>query len=126
MSWQAYVDDNLVGSKKISRAAILGLQGGVWAISPGWSLSPEEQTAAIKACDNREQTQASGIRLAGVKYFTLQATDKQVYGKKAADGCVIVKTNQAVLVAVYAAPIQQTEATIVVEGLGDYLRSVNY
>ena len=43
-----------------------------------------------------------------------------------ANGCVLVKTNQAVLVAEYDAPIQQTEATIIVEGLGDYLISVNY
>lgn len=34
----AYVDSNLVGTGKIARAAILGLQGGVWAASPGFSV----------------------------------------------------------------------------------------
>ena len=29
MSWQSYVDTNLVGTGKVSRAAILGLKGGV-------------------------------------------------------------------------------------------------
>jgi profilin len=43
-----------------------------------------------------------------------------------ADGCVLVKTKQAILVAEYAAPIQAGEATIVVEGLADYLISVGY
>lgn len=43
-----------------------------------------------------------------------------------ADGCVIVKTKQAILVAVYHAPVQQSEATMVVEGLADYLIGVNY
>lgn len=31
----AYVDTNLVGTGKVSQAAILGQQGGVWAISSG-------------------------------------------------------------------------------------------
>ncbi|OOF96861.1 hypothetical protein ASPCADRAFT_506445 [Aspergillus carbonarius ITEM 5010] len=35
MSWQAYVDSNLVGTGKVSRAAILGQMGGVWASSQG-------------------------------------------------------------------------------------------
>ncbi len=43
-----------------------------------------------------------------------------------ADGILIVKTKQAILVAVYVAPIQAAEATPVVEGLADYLISVNY
>jgi hypothetical protein len=43
-----------------------------------------------------------------------------------ADGCVLVKTKQAILVAEYVAPIQAAEATPVVEGLADYLISVGY
>ena len=34
----AYVDTNLVGSGKVTRAAILGLAGGVWASSAGYSV----------------------------------------------------------------------------------------
>ena len=134
-------------------------------------LSPDEQKAVINAFSNPEQTQAQGIRLAGQKFFTLQADPERVYGKKAvcssvrlgsslalimhictasftihtspsptiayasrhitlvtiqADGCVIVKTIQAVLVTEYAAPTQAGEATTVVEGLADYLKSVGY
>lgn len=39
---------------------------------------------------------------------------------------MLVKTNQAVLVTEYAAPVQAGEATTVVEKLADYLKSVNY
>ncbi|KAI5886500.1 uncharacterized protein SCHCODRAFT_02517651, partial [Schizophyllum commune H4-8] len=35
----AYVDTNLVSTGKIARAAILGLQGGVWAKSAGYEVS---------------------------------------------------------------------------------------
>ncbi|OCH84795.1 profilin [Obba rivulosa] len=126
MSWQAYVDTNLVGSGKIARAAILGQAGGVWASSPGYTLSADEQKAAINAFTSPDAIQASGVRLAGQKFFTLQANPRSVYGKKAGDGCILVKTKQAVLVAEYVAPVQAPEATPVVEGLADYLISVGY
>jgi hypothetical protein len=35
-----YVDNNLLGTGKISKAAILGLQGGVWAKSEGYEVRP--------------------------------------------------------------------------------------
>ncbi|TDL20284.1 profilin [Rickenella mellea] len=126
MSWQAYVDTNLVGSGKVSKAAILGLQGGVWASSPGYTLSTQEQQAVVAAFEKPDQALASGVRLAGQKYFVIQANGRSVYGKKQADGVILVKTNQAVLVAEYAAPIQAGEATPVVEGLADYLIGVGY
>jgi len=34
----AYVDTNLVGTGKVARAAILGLKGGVWAASAGFTV----------------------------------------------------------------------------------------
>ena len=33
-----YVDTNLVGSGNVSKAAIVGLAGGVWASSPGYTV----------------------------------------------------------------------------------------
>lgn len=38
----AYVDDNLVGSKKLSKAAIVGAQGGVWAASSGFTVRRDQ------------------------------------------------------------------------------------
>ncbi|KAF5389189.1 hypothetical protein D9757_003411 [Collybiopsis confluens] len=126
MSWQAYVDTNLVGSGRVSKAAILGLAGGVWATSPGFELSAEEQRAVIDGYKDIEKVQASGLKIAGNKYFTLQANDRSIYLKKTADGAVVVKTKQAVLVAVYLAPIQAAETTPIVEGLADYLISAGF
>ncbi|KAF8552791.1 profilin [Imleria badia] len=126
MSWQAYVDTNLIGSLKVQKAAILGQKGGVWATSAGYTLSPDEQKAVINAFKNPEVTQANGVRLAGQKFFTLSCNDRSLYGKKQADGCVVVKTKQAILVTEYVAPTQAPEATPIVEGLADYLISVGY
>ncbi len=35
MSWQSYVDTNLVGTKNVTKGAIIGLNGSTWAISAG-------------------------------------------------------------------------------------------
>lgn len=94
MSWQGYVDTNLVGTGKVSKAAIIGLKGGVWAASPGFTvgslslaclrpaqLSAEEQQAVIKGLDDPTPLQASGIYANGKKYLTLQANPRSIYGK---------------------------------------------
>lgn len=40
MSWQSYVDTNLVGTGYVSQAGIYGLNGGgVWAASSGFTVS---------------------------------------------------------------------------------------
>lgn len=39
MSWQSYVDTNLVGTGNVTQAAIIGLKGGVWASSSGFTVS---------------------------------------------------------------------------------------
>ncbi|SPO26501.1 probable PFY1 - profilin [Ustilago trichophora] len=126
MSWQGYVDTNLVGTGKISQASIIGLKGGVWATSSDFNVTPEEQKAIIAGFDDPSGLQAGGVRANGKKFFTLGVTPKTIYGKQGADGLVAVKTNQAVLVCVYVAPIVPGEANKVAEGLGDYLVSVGY
>ncbi|EKM53316.1 uncharacterized protein PHACADRAFT_259587 [Phanerochaete carnosa HHB-10118-sp] len=126
MSWQAYVDTNLIGTGKVTHAAIVGQQGGIWAHSANFNLSAEEQKAIVGAHANLDQIRASGVRLASQKYITTTAEGRSIYGKKGADGCVIVKTKQAILVAVYVGPLQAGETTPVVENLADYLESVGY
>lgn len=98
-----YVDTNLLQTGKVQKAAILGLKGGVWATSAGYTvrtcpcshisaspidaslqLSPEEQKAVVSAFVNPSATQANGVRLAGQKFITLQCNPEHIYGKKAA------------------------------------------
>lgn len=38
MSWQAYVDTNLLGTGKVQKAAIFGLDGSQWATSAGFTV----------------------------------------------------------------------------------------
>jgi profilin len=61
MSWQDYVDVNLVGSGKVSRACIIGLDGGVWASSPGFQVSGDEATKLLKAFQDPSGIRANGL-----------------------------------------------------------------
>lgn len=45
-------------------------------------ISPSEQTAIIEGLAHPEEVQASGVRIAGIKYFTLQAEPTRIYGKQ--------------------------------------------
>lgn len=81
MSWQGYVDNQLLGTGQISQAAILGLKGGVWAASPGLKITPQEQTALVKGFDDPTPLQSGGLFAGGRKYFCLQANDRSIYGK---------------------------------------------
>ncbi|KAE8329910.1 profilin-1A [Aspergillus sergii] len=126
MSWQSYIDSNLVGSGKFSRAAILGQQGGVWAASPGYELSTEEQKEVTDAHNNLSHTMSSGLKLAGQRFFYTSADTRSIYLNSQAGGAIVLKTKQAIIVAEYAAPIQAVEAAQQVESLADYLISVGF
>ncbi|CAG8649248.1 13212_t:CDS:2 [Funneliformis caledonium] len=126
MSWQSYVDNQLIGTGKIVQAAIYGHNGSLWATSPGFSLSPEEITTLVEAFNNAEKIQANGLYVNGIKYFALSHDDTNVHGKKGGDGVVAFKTTQAVIIGVYKEGTAAGAANKVVGDLGDYLRGLNY
>ncbi|MEU6719595.1 profilin [Nonomuraea sp. NPDC046802] len=122
--WQRYVDHNLIGSGKVNRAAIVGLDGETLAASEGYTLSPEEQRSLIDGFKDLSRVQASGLKLAGQKFFVIETIpDRSIYLKKQADGATVVKTKRCIIIAEYDAPVQGPESTPIVESLADDLIS---
>ncbi|EJT46767.1 actin monomer binding protein [Trichosporon asahii var. asahii CBS 8904] len=119
----AYVDDQLLATGKISKAAILGKQGGVWAASSGYS--PEQDFITQTAFTDPDTVRANGITLNGFKFMALQANDTEVIGRKGERGVFIIPTTQAILVGEYDGTAAG-EANVVVSKLADYLKSVGY
>ncbi|KAJ3354637.1 profilin, required for normal timing of actin polymerization in response to thermal stress [Allomyces javanicus] len=126
MSWQSYVDNNMIGTGKIVKGAIFGQDKSTWAISADFPVAVNEIDALLAAFKDPSGIRASGLHLAGQKYIALQCDNRSVYAKLGSGGVVCVKTNQAILVGVYNQSAQPGEATKVVEGLADYLISVGY
>ena len=127
-SWQPYVDNNLVGSKKLTKAAIISAADGtVWASSSGFSPSPLELKSLLAAFTDAAAIRADGLKIGGTKYIVINSGDgRSVYAKKGDDGVVAVKTKQTVLLGIFSAPIVAGEAAKVVECVADYLISVNF
>ncbi|OLL21996.1 Profilin [Neolecta irregularis DAH-3] len=127
MSWQAYVDDSLVKSGFIDKAAIYCRTGdSVWAQSPDFQLKPQELKTIVAGFDNNYEILASGMHVCGQKYLTIRADDRSIYGKWSQEGIVCVRTKLAILIGHYPAGIQVQQATGVVEKLADYLIGLEF
>jgi profilin len=127
MSWQAYVDTNLVGTGNVKQAGIFGAaDGSTWAVSAGFQPSGAEVNAVRGHFANPNGVFSSGITVCGTKYLGIKADERSVYGKKGAGGVVCVKTTQAVLICTYDETIQPGPAATTVEKLADYLIENSY
>ncbi|XP_022949146.1 profilin-like isoform X2 [Cucurbita pepo subsp. pepo] len=88
MSWQSYIDDQLmydVDGHHLQAAAIIGNDGAVWAQSPAFpKFKPEEMSAIMKDFDEPGSLAPTGLHLAGSKYMVIQGESGAVIrGKKA-------------------------------------------
>ncbi|XP_019639315.1 PREDICTED: profilin-1A-like [Branchiostoma belcheri] len=130
MSWQTYVDTNLVGTGNVSKAAIIATgNGALWAKSGDFNLSEEEAGNIAKNISNPSSFQAAGAKVEKEKYIFLRAKEDDgpvVYMKKGESGMCIVKCTQCILVGLYNPPIQPGNCNNVVEKLGEYLRNSGY
>ncbi|KYQ96924.1 profilin I [Tieghemostelium lacteum] len=126
MSWQAYIDSNLVGAGLAQAMIIDNKAGGTWATSAGFALKPNEATKIVQNFADPSKFTAEGTVLGGKKYMTLKADNRSVYAKLGAGGAVLVKTGQAILIGLYDDKLQPGAASQIVEKLGDYLVENNY
>merc|ERR1712156_1176477 len=101
MSWQSYVDDQLISTKVIKNAVIAGHDGNIWAHSAGFPVSVEELKTLLGRYANTDELAMNGVTVGGTKYMFLSATDRVVRGKKGTSGVHCIKTVQALIVCVY-------------------------
>ena len=53
MSWQSYVDDQLMATKFVNQAVIAGHDGNIWAQSEGFTVSMRIGRFRLPAPDNK-------------------------------------------------------------------------
>ncbi|KAF7028248.1 hypothetical protein CFC21_040203 [Triticum aestivum] len=126
MSWQTYVDEQLlcdIDGQRLTAAAILGHDGAVWAESESFpKVKPEEITAVINDFDEPGSLAPTGLFLGGTKYMVIQGEPGAVIrGKKGSGGVTIKKTSLAIIIGIYEEPMTPGQCNMVVERLGDYL-----
>lgn len=132
MSWQAYVDDHLLvelsGGRKLSFAAIVGLDGGIWAQSEAFpDVTTEQLEILIAAFEDETTLQEKGVHLGEQRYFAIQGEPGSVIrGKHKTAGFTAKKTNQAVILGGYSEGVQPGECNMLVENVADELLEDGY
>jgi len=126
MSWQQYVDQQLLATKMVSQAVICGHDGSIWAKSEGFAPTADELKTLLANYGAVDALSMNGIKLAGTKYMYLSSSDKVVRAKKGTSGIHTIKTNKALIACLYEDPIVPEQAAMVTEKLGDYLISVGF
>ena len=113
----------MVGTGLVKSAAIVGLDGSVWAKSSKFDLSAAEAKTFATNYSNVGHFQANGVVLAKTKFVFLSGSDRVLRGKKNKEGVHCFKTNTAIVIGIYQEPATPQEVANVVEKLGDYLVS---
>jgi len=124
MSWQAYVDTNLIASGAVSAAGIYDLQGNPWAYSAGFAAQIAEVATVSAHFAAPDALAGTGIVVAGVKYmFVSGDANNEIYGKKGQAGVVFVKCNTCILVGYHDDKIQPGQCRTTVGKLADFLKN---
>merc|ERR1711941_173152 len=65
MSWQAYVDQQLVGTGHVTKGTLLGHDGATWAATPGFTISPAEGQKLAAQFNDPASASSQGVTIAG-------------------------------------------------------------
>ncbi|VDI66948.1 profilin [Mytilus galloprovincialis] len=92
-TWKEYVNNVLLDSNYVSRAAILGNDGKSWATSTGFYVSPAELREIIPAFVDSTKIRNEGICLNNKRYTCTRMDSTIMVGREIATGfgCVIFK-----------------------------------
>ncbi len=123
--WEYYLQEGLYQKGQSSGAAIIGLDGNVWA-QIHLSLKAGEGAAIAKLFKSPANVFASGVTVGGIKYMGIKGDERSIYAKKGATGVILVKTSQTIIISVYDEKVQPGNAANVVEKLADYLLENGY
>ena len=87
MSWQQYVDSNLVGTGMVTQAGIYDHVGNPWAYTqnPPFAAQVAEVAAISAAFADPSSLAATGAVVAGVKYMFVRGDESEIYVKKVRD-----------------------------------------
>ena len=130
MSWDEYIQDELMQKELkdgtgqyLSFAAIIGLDGAVWAQSSDFpDVAPEQLDALIGAFEDQAEVREKGIQLGETRYIVFTAEDTSVIrGKKGAAGFTAKKTKTALVVGGYGEGTQPGLVNVLVENVADAL-----
>ena len=128
MSWQAYVDTNLVASGMVTQAGIYDLQGNPWAYtqSPPFAAQVAEVAAISAHFADPNKLAGTGAVIAGVKYMYVRGEENsEIYVKKGNTGVCFYRCNTCIIVAYHDDKIQPGSCSSATAKLAEFLKENN-
>jgi profilin len=121
MSWQEYIDKNLMGSGELKHACIADHEGNLLATSPGFKISPHEVRAITKLLSTGDQVISTSMIIEGALYLTLRVDGNVFYGRKNLTTCVCIKTKQLLVIGTNNDHVQPGRAANIIGRFADEL-----
>ncbi|XP_041483337.1 profilin-2-like [Lytechinus variegatus] len=116
-----YVDKILMASGNLTHAALVGLDGAIWAASDDFKISSGEAGFLIRGLSTAESLRENGVLIGGVKYVLLRAEDSCVLARKEGTGVCVGKSSTALVIGVYGKDHVPGKANTTVQDLAQYL-----
>lgn len=82
--------------------------------------------ASIEKDGHAGELGGTGIKLGDAKYQVAPGDESVIRGKSKGGGCCIKRTNTALVVGIYDEPVVAGDCNVIVENLGDYLKSMEF
>jgi len=132
--WDAYIKTLLESNACIKKAAIVSnTDGSLWAKSDGaqygqnFAATDAELRTLTSQFNTINNIPQEGIVLENTKYFVPFVEDALVFGKKDKHGVFAVKTNQALVIAIFDGDHMECQSCrTAVERIAQYLRDASY
>ena len=122
MSWQEYVDVNLLGTGNVTAAGIYDLKGNPWAYSAGFAAQVEEVAAVSDHFATPPDLAATGVTIAGVKYMFVRGYENEdIYVKRGNTGVCFRRCKTCIIVGYHDDTIPAGACAQAVGKLAEYL-----
>ena len=126
VSWKEYIDNTLMSSGVITKAAIIGLdKGKTWASSLGFEVDQIEAKYLIDGFMDPTDLRSQGILVDGQYYVCIRADSDIIIGRKTGGGCILAKCKQLMIVTIFDDPFQPNCCNLLCK-LAAYLRDRSF
>nr|WAQ15593.1 profilin 2 [Halisarca dujardinii] len=123
--WQAYIDDALLKTNLVTKAAIHGRDGVPWATSKDWQIKPEQVIRLVSSITgDYSRLHAEGIKVANDSYAFIKCNPgKSLFGRSRSGdaGICIFLSGKGVTFGTYEKGIQMDDCCGVIDRMASYL-----
>lgn len=129
MNWQTFVDETILGTSQVAKAAIHGLDGTRYAASSGFVIPNGAIRTLVTAITiDPSQLYTNGITLGQAKYKFLRVDPGRaiVFRNESQGGGVAVKTNKCVIIGTYNNGMEPGDCCSVIEKIADQFIMVEF